>query len=163
MAKGTYAEEREEEVLEDSESEARVYELGFHLDPELPSEEVKKAYHALHGLVAKDGTIVAEGEPVMMQLAYTISRQETSGRRDFNSAHFAWIVYEATAAGHARIVKAVGADTHIVRFIDLLTTKEAARHAVEMRELSMKTSESASESEESIGTELDAALENVAV
>ena len=33
-----------DETLEDEGGEPRVYELGFHLDPELPTEEVKKAY-----------------------------------------------------------------------------------------------------------------------
>ena len=31
--------------------EPRVYELGFHLDPELPAEEVKKAYQAVRDAV----------------------------------------------------------------------------------------------------------------
>jgi ribosomal protein S6 len=79
--------EVEDGVLESAE-ESRVYELGFHLDPELPSEEVKKAYKAVRELISEKGTLIAEGEPQMIQLAYTISRQETAGRRDFNSAYF---------------------------------------------------------------------------
>jgi ribosomal protein S6 len=109
------------------------------------------------------GTIVAEGEPQKIQLAYTISRQETSGRRDFDSAHFSWIVYEATAPAHTEVLSAANADKRIFRFIDLLTTKDAARHAVEMRELSMKTPERAEDPDAVAGAELDAALENVVV
>jgi len=152
-------EERNEDVLEDG-AELRVYELGFHLDPELPSEEVKKAYQEMRELAVQNGTLVAEGEPQTMPLAYTISRQETTGRRDFSSAYFCWIVYETSAASHAEVIRAAGADKRIVRFIDLVTTKDAARSAAEAREFSAKTLERAKDPEAAIGAELDAALEH---
>jgi len=149
--------------LEDIGSESRVYELGFHLDPELPIEEVKKAYHAMRDGIAKRGTIIAEGEPEKIKLSYTISRQETAGRRDFDSAYFCWIVYETSASSHAEIVGAASADMRIIRSIDLLTTKDAARHSVETRELSQKAPERVKESEVTPEMELDTALEHVAV
>lgn len=158
MAKKTTEPLNEEaEVLD---GEVRVYELGFHLDPELPTEEVKKAYGAIRTMISEAGPIVAEGEPVSIPLAYTISRQETTGRRDFNSAHFAWIAYEATPEAHAKVVSSAGADTRIIRFIDLLTDKETARHAVEMREIAERIAEQPSQ-EDTTAAELDAALENV--
>ena len=157
---------RADESSENDGSEPRVYELGFHLDPELPIEEVKKAYQTIRELIMRSGTLVAEGGPEKIQLAYTISHQETSGRRDFNSAYFSWIVYEAPATGHAEIITAANTDKRIVRLIDLLTTKDAARHAVEMRELSLKTSERAGRVEDAevvASAELDAALEHIVV
>jgi ribosomal protein S6 len=160
-AKDINSEMREEDI--DAGGESRVYELGFHLDPELPTEEVKKAYQAVRALVEGQGTIVAEGEPIKIPLAYTISRQETAGRRDFDSAFFSWVVYETSAVNHAEIITAVSADKKIVRFIDVLTTKEAARHAAEMYELSLKAPEQAEDPEEVAGAALDAALENVTV
>ena len=154
---------REEDSLENVGDESRVYELGFHLDPELPTEEIKKAYQAVRELITSKGALVAEGEPVKIQLTYTISRQETSGRRDFDSAYFSWIVYEVSGSNHAEIIAAANADKRIVRFIDLLTTKDAARHAVEMRELSMKAPEHTEDPEATAVAALDAALENVVV
>lgn len=152
-----------EDALEDSGAEPRVYELGFHLDPEFPIEEVKKAYQSVRELIVGKGTLVAEGEPEKIPLAYTISRQEVAGRRDFNSAYFSWIAYEMLATDHADLLAAVNADKHIVRFIDLLTTKDAARHAVEMHELSMKMPERVEDPEAVAGAELDAALEHIVV
>ncbi len=162
MAKNQDEEVRADE-LEDTGSEPRIYELGFHLDPELPVEEVKRAYQAIRDSITEKGTLVAEGEPQMLQLAYTISRQETASRRDFSSAYFSWIVYETTAENHADIIKRAGADTRIVRFIDLLTNKDTARHAVEMHELFAKTQKRAPEPEVALDAELDAALENAVV
>ncbi|PIR83092.1 hypothetical protein COU19_02250 [Candidatus Kaiserbacteria bacterium CG10_big_fil_rev_8_21_14_0_10_56_12] len=157
--------ETEVETELENEADVRVYELGFHLDPDLPTEGVKKAYQAVRGILESNGTVVAEGEPRMTKLAYTISRQETSGRKDFSSAYFCWIVYETTAADHAEVIEAVNADKNMVRFIDLITTKEAARHAVELYEFSMKEAPAAT-AEEAEGSEavaLDAALENAAL
>lgn len=147
----------------DIEGDARVYELGFHLDPELPTEGVKSAYQAVRDVISAQGAIVAESEPVMIQLAYTISRQDTAGRRDFNSAYFCWIAYETTADKHAEVITFAGANKKIIRFIDLVTSKDAARHAVEIREFAMKTEERVEEVEPTADVELDAALQNVAV
>jgi|SRR3989344_5752136 len=163
MAKNQDVEVRDDKVLEDAGDEPRVYELGFHLDPELPTEEVKKAYQSIRELITSKGMLVAEGEPEKIQLCYVISRQETAGRRDFNSAYFAWIVYETSATNHAEILTVAHADKHIIRFIDIVTTKDAARHSVEIRELSLKMPERTEDIETVAGAELDAALENVVV
>ena len=151
------------EIADDASSETRVYELGFHLDPELPSEEVKKAYGSIRALVAEKGVVIAEGEPQNIQLAYTISCQNATGRRDFNSAYFCWIAYEASARNHSEIISAANVDKRIVRFIDLLTTKDAARYSVELHELLVKTPERVNEPEETLAVEIDAALENAVV
>jgi ribosomal protein S6 len=149
--------------VDDMGSDPRVYELGFHLDPELPTEEVKKAYQAVHSVIAAKGTVIAEVEPEKIQLAYTISRQEVSGRRDFNSAYFAWIVYETTPENHAEVVTAAGANKSIIRFVDLVTSKDAARHALEAHELREKTPAPEGDPEEVLATEVDAALESATI
>lgn len=151
-----------EEEMEDGTAEMRVYELGFHLDPELPTEEVKKAYQDMRAAAKEAGDIVAEGEPQSLQLAYTISRMDTTGRRDFSSAYFAWIAYEATVEAHAAVVAKASADKRVIRFIDLVTTKDAARHAAELREIAARANEAVEEAEVQVDAELDAALQGAA-
>lgn len=169
MAKNENKGEKEtrlDEALGESISadDARVYELGFHLDPELPTEEVKRAYHEVRERLAASGTIVAEGEPLQIPLAYTISRTETAGRRDFDSAHFAWIAYEISAKGHDEVLTAMRSDTRIIRFIDLMTDREAARHGEALRELAAKIGEPVPEGiETAASAELDAALESATI
>ncbi len=152
-----------EETTVDGENHAepRVYELGFHIDPELSVEEAKKAYQDMYDVAAKAGTIVAEGEPVKIPLAYTIYRQETAGRRDFDSSYFAWIAYEADGAGHDAVGAAARDERRIFRFLDIRTTKEEAQHSAEMQELLAKVPES--EDAEVSDVELDAALKDVEV
>ncbi len=155
-----------EQELEQGYNESRVYELGFHIDPELPQEEVKKVYQGIREHVASIGTIVAEGEPQKIPLAYTISRKEVGGRRDFNTAYFAWVAYEALTEGHAAVVTAANANKALVRFIDVRTEKEAAQHAAEMHEIYAKLGQEAENQgseEEVLDVELDQALKDVEV
>ncbi|OGG50971.1 hypothetical protein A2704_02655 [Candidatus Kaiserbacteria bacterium RIFCSPHIGHO2_01_FULL_54_36b] len=156
-----------EESTDIDSGESKVYELGFHLDPELPSEEVKKAYQAIRALIAEHGEVVAEGEPEKIALAYTISRQghaDAPVRRDFDSAYFCWIAYEAPVEAHEEIVKAAGMQMRIIRFIDLSTDKEAARATLQRAALAAKTSEREPEiADAASGDALDAALEHVTV
>ena len=161
MAKKDRDDRRSEETAAD-EGGSRVYELGFHLDPELPIEEVKKAYQAVKEVIEKQGSLVAEGEPEQVQLAYTISRQEVGGRRDFNSAYFAWIAYETSAPNHEQVLEAVKGESRIIRLIDVITTKEVARHAAEMRLVAAKAPEPEAKPEGVSDTELDAAIEAAA-
>lgn len=143
-------------------NESRVYEFGFHLDSELPSEEVKKTYQSIRDAIAAAGSIVAEGEPVKVPLAYAISRQEQTGRRDWNSAYFCWIAYEAAGEGHERVLDLAKGESRIIRFLDIRTTKEAARHSAEMAEIyaKMPDREDGAEEEAVRDEELDAALKD---
>lgn len=159
------AEERDqerEENADENHAEPRVYELGFHIDSELPSEEAKRTYEQMRNLIAKNGSMVAEGEPEKIQLAYTISRSGVGGRRDFASAYFAWVAYETNGAGHEAVKTAAGEEGRIIRFLDVRTTKEAARHAAEMKIVSAKIPEKPAETDVS-DAELSAALEEAAL
>jgi ribosomal protein S6 len=147
-------------------SEPRVYELGFHIDGELPESEAKKAYEEIRGKIASVGTLLEEGSPRKTALAYTVSRMEHAGRRDFNTSFFAWIAYEADGEGHEAVGEAVRAENRIFRFIDIRTTKEEARHSAELEELYARTlaEEKVSEEEEEVSdSELDAALKEAGV
>lgn len=144
--------------------EVRVYELGFHIDGELGVEEAKKTYQHIRAGIVEKGTIVSEGEPLKIPLAYTISRSEQTGRRDFNTAFFCWIAYETNVASHAAILESIAEQTRVFRFIDLKTTKEAAHHSAEMAELYAKMPMVEAEHEtEVMDTEIDAALKEVEV
>jgi ribosomal protein S6 len=151
--------EKDELMDEETSSEPRVYELGFHLDPELSESEAKKAYGALKGVIEEHGTVLAEGEPEKVHLAYTISRSENSGRRDFDVAYFCWIAYEANGKGHEAVAEAARAEKRIIRFLDIRTTREEVKHSAEMRELREKAPEGRADVSEA---ELDAAIETAA-
>ncbi len=150
----------EMEMAEDTSADPRVYELAFHLEPELSETDAKKAYDGIREVISANGTLVAEGAPEKIQLAYTISRSENAGRRDFDSAYFSWIAYEAAGKGHDEITEAARTEKRIIRFLDMRTTKDAAKHSAEMRELRERAPEKTVEEAVS-DTELNAAIEEV--
>lgn len=158
-------EQQVETTVEDADhAEMRVYELGFHLDPELPFDEIKKTYHEIHKVISDAGTVVAEGEPNKIPLAYTIFRSEQTGRRDFTHAYFCWIAYETDGAGHEKVLSVAKAEKRVVRFIDLRTTKESAKHSAEMAEIYAKMPKESEGRESDVSeTELDNALKEVEV
>ncbi len=158
MAKKKDIAEQEVLATEEDSSEARVYEIAFHLDPELSESEAQRAYDGIRE-VAAQGTIVAEGAPEKIQLAYTISRSENAGRRDFDSAHFCWVAYEGNGTVHAAVTAGAAAEGRIIRFLDLRTDKETAQHAAEQRELREKMPVK-NEEEPVSDVELNAALES---
>lgn len=153
------------ETIEADHAELRVYELGFHLDPELPTEEAKKAYQGIRSAIEGVGAIVAEGEPQKIQLAYTISRSEQSTRRDFDASYFCWIAYETDGAGHEKVAELARSEKRIFRFLDIRTTKEGAQHSAEIHEVMLKTASAKDEDGEGevSDTEIDAALKEVGV
>jgi hypothetical protein len=81
----------------------------------------------------------------------------TAGRHDFNTSFFGWLVYEADGAAHTAVMETIGEDLRVIRFIDLRTSKEAAKHSEEMHEFYSKLPE-ASVEEDSAEVELDSAL-----
>lgn len=151
--------ERDEQDV--NHAEPRVYELSFHIDPELGTEEAKKAYQGLRAKAEAAGSLVAEGEPQKIQLAYTVSRKETGGRRDFDSSYFAWVAYEANGEGHDAVVEAAKAEGRVFRYLDIRTEKEAARHAAEMHEIMAKESLKEEQEEEVADAEIEQALKEV--
>lgn len=130
-------EERDEvyDAAEEGSNEPRVYELGFHIDPELSQKEVKGVFQSIKSIAEEIGEVIAVGEPEKISLAYTISRMEHEGRHDFPEAFFAWVVYETGARTHERVLEAANAELRIFRFIDVLTTKDAALHAAQQQEM----------------------------
>ena len=162
MAKKDVERDEREEVDTDH-AEQRVYELGLHIDPELGAEEVKKVFEGIKGTIEKAGTVVAEGEPKKVPLAYTVSRGEPTGRRDFTSSFFAWIAYETDGEGHASVAEAAREEGRIFRFLDIRTDKESARHSQELHEMLAQEEGKDLPEEEVSEEELDEALKEVGV
>ncbi len=114
--------------------ELRAYELGFHIDAELPKQKVKELFQSLKKSIESVGTVISVGEPHRTTLAYTISLMEHSGRHDFSSSFFGWIAYDANGPAHTKIMEIVKGQSDIFRYIDLRTTKEEAQHAATQHE-----------------------------
>ncbi len=131
-------------------AELRIYELGFHIDTGLSKQKVKELFQNIKQSIAKDATVIATGEPQHMELAYTISRMERTGRHDFPESFFGWIAYESIGSVHEQILEMMKNQNDIFRYIDLRTTKEAAEYSAFQYEQKYKNTQHTTLSKEKV-------------
>ncbi|MDP3957851.1 MAG: 30S ribosomal protein S6 [bacterium] len=103
----------------------RIYEAGFLLTPSLPEEKVPEETAKLRDMIAKEGgNIIAEEEPKLRELAYSMDKTVSHKRETFTSAYFGWIKFEIGAEAVAFLKKAFDANPSIVRFLLISTVRE---------------------------------------
>ena len=104
---------------------SRIYEVGFHLVPMIPLEQVANHAAEIKALITKNGgVIIAEGEAKMIDLAYEISTMIDGVKHRCNSAYFGWVKFECEAEQSLAIEKALKADKNVLRFLLVKTVRE---------------------------------------
>ncbi len=106
-------------------SEAGVYELGLHFVPTLGEtdlalrvEEIKK------NIASLGGTIIAEGAPEHIALAYTMRKQVRGKWERFDDSYFGWIKFEISPEGAMAIKEQAQNNEHVLRFLLITTVRE---------------------------------------
>ncbi len=106
-------------------TEAGVYEIGFHLVPTIAEEnlasEVSKIRTAVESL---GGGFISEEFPKSRTLAYTLSKKVGATKHTYDRAYFGWIKYELTPDKAAEFKAAVDGNDHVLRYIIVSTTRE---------------------------------------
>jgi len=104
---------------------SRIYEVGFHLVPMIPLEQVANHAAEIKALITKNGgVIISEGEAKMIDLAYEISTMIDGVKHRCNSAYFGWAKFECEAEQSLAIEKALKADKNVLRFLLVKTVRE---------------------------------------
>lgn len=108
-----------------SETNTRLYELGFILVPTTPETEVSSKVESLKTLIkGVEGVISSEGAPEYIDLAYTMERSVGSKKYKYSQGYFGWLKFETTPDALLALKKALDADLDIVRYILLKTNTE---------------------------------------
>lgn len=108
-----------------SEKTTRVYELGYLLIPTTPEGEVATQTETItKAITAAEGTVVGEGAPDFIDLAYQMEQSLGSKKFKWNQGYFGWIKFEMEAAQAEALKKALDANTTIIRYILLKTSVE---------------------------------------
>ncbi len=108
-----------------SETNTRLYELGFILVPTTPETEVLSKVEALKTLIkGVEGVVSSEGAPEYIDLAYTMERSVGSKKYKYSQGYFGWLKFETTPDALLSLKKALDADLDIVRYILLKTNAE---------------------------------------
>ena len=112
------------ETLE-KEGGVQVYELGYHIVSTVAEENVPKEVQILKDTVLKDGgSLVAEGEPKLINLAYSMTKSVADTKKKFTSAYFGWIKFETKSELMPAIKKAVDANPNVLRYLLIKTVRE---------------------------------------
>jgi ribosomal protein S6 len=112
--------ETTDEVLENE--GALVYEIGFHLVPTIPEDDLAAKFGDIRAQIEEaGGSIIGEGLPALTPLAYTISAK--GGK--FDRAYFGWIKFDLAANKIAALKEICDHTADIIRYLIIKTTIEA--------------------------------------
>jgi len=103
----------------------QVYELGYHIVSTVAEENLPKEVETLKAIVLKDGgSLVSEGEPKLINLAYSMTKSVADTKKKFDTAYFGWIKFETKSELMPSIKKAVDANEHVLRYLLIKTVRE---------------------------------------
>lgn len=103
----------------------QVYELGYHIVSTVAEENLPKEVETLKAIVLKDGgSLISEGEPKLINLAYSMTKSVADIKKKFNTAYFGWLKFETKSELIPMIKKAVDANPNILRYLLIKTVRE---------------------------------------
>ena len=113
-------------VEKDVDSEARIYEIGYHIVPTIPEEKLVGEVGAIKDILAKEkAAVIAEDFPKRRELAYTIKKSIAGKYQKFDTAYFGWVKFEVVPEGIHRIKDGFEKNANILRFILVETVRES--------------------------------------
>ncbi len=111
--------------MEDT-SNKKIYELGYHILPNLSEDEVAKAVTGIKDVLAgMEASIIAEQFPQMMELAYDLGKEIENKLRKFSTAYFGWIKFEVETSEIEGFKTAMDKNMSVLRFIIIKTVRES--------------------------------------
>ena len=121
----------------------RIYEICFHIEPNLSEKEAETIFKDVENLIKKSGGESVDFEtPKHMELMYPIRSQERAGNdpyERFNSSYFASLKFSLPVDGVNEVKTEVDKNKSIFRSILFETTKES--HRVAMPEMEGETAD----------------------
>jgi ribosomal protein S6 len=127
LGRAIYANVGPMEKVEQVEKEGgvQVYELGYHIVSTVAEENVPKEVESLKAIVLKDGgSLISEGEPKLINLAYSMTKSVADTKKKFNTAYFGWVKFETKSELIPMLKKAVDAHPNVLRYILIKTVRE---------------------------------------
>ena len=105
--------------------QARVYELGFLLTPTIADTEVPEVVARFSAAVETlGGTILADGTPEYIDLAYQMEQRIGGKILKWTQAHFGWIKFDLDPAQTEALKKVLDLDQALIRYLLIKTTVE---------------------------------------
>ncbi len=106
----------------------RIYEVGYHILPNVAEENVEKIVGEIRAVIEKaGGSFIAEGAPVLTKLAYDMNSREGDKWAAQDRGYFGWIKFEAVIGAAAELEEMLKAHKGILRHIVFRTVREETR------------------------------------
>lgn len=146
---------------------ARIYEVGFNILPTVGADNVDKVVQGIREEITRvGGSLIAEGAPQELKLAYTMYVNNAGKNTPYTHAYFGWIKFETTEPVLELDLSLKG-NRQILRHILFRTVREDTRANIKLvrdvkRTETLKTTKKVDEVVAEVSEErLDEALEGI--
>ena len=115
----------EKENIKEKDDTLTVYEVSYLLLPSLAHEQVPAKAAALKEmLTSAGGAIISDENPVLIDLAYQITKVVQTVRHKATTGYFGWIKFEIAKEGIEAVKKNLDGNDEILRYIIIKTVRE---------------------------------------
>lgn len=103
--------------------EKPIYEVGFHVVPTVPEDEVGSVVEKIRQALG-DAEIINEHFPQKMKLSYIVERAESGKRDKYSEAYFGFIKFATAREKIGAFEDALRAMKEVLRFLLIETVRE---------------------------------------
>lgn len=115
----------ETEINKEKGDNVTVYEVSYILLPSLALEQVPAKASGLKGvLTSAGGAVISDEDPILIDLAYPMTKVVGVERHKATSGYFGWVKFELPTEGMEAVKKAFDGDAQIIRYLIIKTVKE---------------------------------------
>jgi|ERR1035437_2756370 ribosomal protein S6 len=108
-----------------NDEKGKVYEIGYVLVSSIPQEKVAAEATSLKDVLVKAGaSVLAEENPELTQLAYTMVKKIHGSNQRFSEGYFGWLKFELSTEAVESVKKAFDNAENILRYLLIITVKE---------------------------------------
>ncbi len=105
--------------------EPRIYEIGYHIIPTVAEDNLSGVTKTVKEAVeVTSGAVISEGEPNLVDLAYSMDHIVANKKTIFDSAYFGWVKFEGNPENILKIKDSLDKNENILRFLIIKTVKE---------------------------------------
>ena len=102
-----------------------IYEVGFQIIPTLTEEEVVGVFSLIKDVISKkDGKIISEGTPELVNLQYEMRKKISGKYQKFLRGYFGWVKFEIAKQDIKTIKDTLEGIVEILRMIIISTVRE---------------------------------------
>ncbi len=115
----------ETENIEEKGDTLTVYEVSYILLPSLAVEQVPGIAASQKEMLTKlGGAIISDENPVLIDLAYPMTKVVQTTRHKVSTGYFGWIKFEMAKSGMEAVKKSLDNNADVLRYLIIKTVRE---------------------------------------